>query len=52
MLVPKAAMHENDFAPSDKDEVWPSRQVAAVKPEAVAQFVCHAPDKNFRSCVF
>ena len=48
VLVPKAAMHHHDLAAAREGEVWPSRQVAAMQAETVAECVGDAPDQDLR----
>ena len=45
-------MNKDDLAVLWQNDVRPSRQVLAMKSEAVPHGVKHAPDSEFRACVF
>lgn len=51
MLVPEASVHQDDLPPRRKDNVWLSRKVAAMQPEAVSKPVNQPPQDNFRAGV-
>lgn len=52
MRMPEATMNKDDLAVLWQNDVRPSRQVLAMKSEAVPHGVKHAPDSEFRACVF
>ena len=52
MLVPKAAMQENDFLASREHKIGLSRQILPVQPETVSHPVKHPPQGKFRRRVF
>jgi hypothetical protein len=51
VTVPKATVNKDDFSQSRKYYVGGTRQIAAVKPEAVAEAVCDTANNLFRLCV-
>src|SRR3546814_7266959 len=48
MLMPEAAVDEDDLAAGAEDDVGFARQILAMQPEAVAQGMDHPSDKQFR----
>ena len=48
MLMPKAAMHKDDFAQAWKDEIRRARQVAAMQTVAITEPVRDLADDQFR----
>jgi hypothetical protein len=44
--MPVAAVHEDDGAPTGKDEVGLARQALPMKPETVAEAVRETPDEH------
>jgi len=51
MSMPEASVHEDDDAMPWQHEVWPSRKIAAVKPEAESKRMDEAADGEFRARV-
>lgn len=52
MRMPEATMNKDDLAVLGQNDVRPSRQVLAMKPEAVPHGVKYAPDSELRAGVF
>jgi hypothetical protein len=48
VLVPKAAMHKNNFAPPGKNDVWPARQIIPMQPIPVPKRVKKLPNSHLR----
>src|SRR3546814_17004861 len=48
MLMPEAAVDEDDLAAGAEDDVGFARQILAMQPEAVAQGMDNPSDKQFR----
>ena len=47
MLVPEAAMHEDDFPQAREDQVGPTGQALAVQPVAIPHAVNSSTDSKF-----
>ena len=52
MLVPKAAMHKDGFAPARKNDVGMTRQTLAMQSVSIAELRQDPPDLQFRLHVF
>ncbi len=52
MRMPEATMNKDDLSVLWQNDVRPSRQILAMKPEAVPHGVKYAPDSELRAGVF
>jgi hypothetical protein len=48
MLMPKASVDEHNLSARRKNYIGCSRQVSAVDPKSIAQFMGDSADKDFR----
>jgi hypothetical protein len=48
MLVPKAAVHKDDFLAACENQIWVTRKFTTMEPKTVAQLVSEASNKQFR----
>ena len=50
--MPEAPMYKDDLAETWEYEIWCSRQVSPVQPEAIAQSMSHTPDEHLWLGIF